>query len=716
MSPHKDGTEATVKTRRSRTIPCVACKQRRKKCERVSSTSSASPAISAIIQPCARCIRMGIECRTAAMESGAQPQSVSHQSNVPPHSPSHSQPRGRRAVVHSSRRDSSVSSVSSVSSESSSSSRSSQSSHSSTHMNKVRTPLHQDMQREELVQLNQLVSAVSSISTSTANPPFDLSLLDFSVMLNMASSPSLSHPLTHSNLSASATDSPVNVTNPFVNVSNVNTPLLPSPSPTTSISFPFHPENIHAHASPSPDVSQISSQGYHNQLPIISIKSLHSIPLPPFDPGLFQHGDPMQEVVLGLPVYNMGQIPSGTDIKNMQENGLEMRNLIEHQRLEMQAMQRIFDQEQTMSRIMSPLHLTGTSVSPGFQGMAASAMTSSDSNIFLPSNIVTTPRMDIDGASDNPAQLQSINSHLYNLSMNNQGSFQPRPLPFSVDKLAPADGITDVANPFPIRQMHQDSIFFDQNALVPSVPTGSPAAVEQQNLSRNNTTLPMALQSLQIPIRDPAPCVGCRQWKKKCDRGLPSCGQCIKRDVECLYELSQPHNVLSVEEAGSATVSVADVPAYLEPEVRKAILMSAGGDVGDEKAQSVGDGATAPLNESELLGGLPKTVKCDQNGLEIEPIDPDGTLKRRAGFGGRGLADSVETLDEDDQETLKRRPLTAMSNKMKFNESIDAADSEGVLVGGVPVLSSVDDVAFSSVPLGAEQGAPYEFPCIVMPS
>ncbi|KAJ3407153.1 hypothetical protein HDU80_009511 [Chytriomyces hyalinus] len=577
--------------------------------------------------------------------------------------------------------------------------------------------MNKDMQREELVQLNQLVSAVSSISTSTANPPFDLSSLDFSVMLNMASSPSLSHPLTHSNSSASATDSPINVTNPFVNISN-----------TSSITFPFHPENIHTLVTPSPDLSQISSQGYHNQLPVISLESLRSIPLPPFDPGLFQHGDPMQEVVHGLPVYNMGQIPSGTDIKNMQENEVEMRNLIEHQRLEMQAMQRIFDQEQTMSRIMSPLHLTaGTSVSPGFQGMAASGMTSSDSNILLPSNIVTMPRMDIDGASDNPAQLQSINSHLFDLSMNNQISFQPRSLPFSVEKSAPADGITDVANPFPIRQMHQNSIFFDQSngsSLAPSVPTGPPVpnpALEQQNLSRNNTKLPMALQSLQIPIRDPAPCVGCRQWKKKCDRGLPSCGQCIKRDVECLYEFSQLHNVLSVEEAGAATVSVPDVPAYLEPEVRKAILMSAGGDVGDEKAQSdvfkaaVGDGAAA-ATALTVLGELPKTVKCDQNGLEIEPIDPDGTIKRRAGFGVRGLADSVETLDEDDQETLKRRPFTAISNKMKFNGNTNAADSEGVLVGGVPVLSNVDDVAFSSVPLEAEQGAPYEFPCIVMPS
>ncbi|KAJ3381882.1 hypothetical protein HDU80_001671, partial [Chytriomyces hyalinus] len=62
-------------------------------------------------------------------------------------------------------------------------------------------------------------------------------------------------------------------------------------------------------------------------------------------------------------------------------------------------------------------------------------------------------------------------------------------------------------------------------------------------------------------------------------------------------------------------MSVADVPAYVEPEVRKAILMSAGGDVCDEKAQSdgfkvaVGDKADAPLTVSELLGELPKTVK-----------------------------------------------------------------------------------------------------------
>ncbi|KAJ3236031.1 hypothetical protein HDU81_011228 [Chytriomyces hyalinus] len=472
----------------------------------------------------------------------------------------------------------------------------------------------------------------------------------------------------------------------------------------------------------------MSSQGYHNdQLPVISIESLHSIPLPPFDPGLFQHGDPMQEVVLGVPVYKVGQKPPGIEIKNMQENELEMRHLIEHQRLEMQAMQRIFDQEQTMSRIMSPLHLTaGTSASPGFQAMAVPGMTSPDSNIPLQIGAVVMPQMDIDGASDNPAQLQSVNSHSFHLGMSNQINFQPRPLPFSVQNLSPADGITDVPNPFPIHQMHQNSIFFDESngsSPVPSTPALPNIALEQRNLSRNNTTtLPMALQSLQIPIRDPAPCVGCRQWKKKCDRGLPSCGQCIKRDVKCLYEVSQAHSILSVEEAGAATVSVADVPAYLEPEVRKAFLIRAGGDVGDEMAESdvfkgaVGGAAATTVTASNLLDELPETVKCDRNGLEMELVDPDGTIKRRAGFSRRGLADSVETLDEDDQETLKRRPLTVISKKMNINESVNADDSGGVLVGGVPVLSNVDDIAFSSVPFAAEQGATYDFPCIVMPS
>ncbi|KAI8620671.1 hypothetical protein BC830DRAFT_473085 [Chytriomyces sp. MP71] len=312
---------------------------------------------------------------------------------------------------------------------------------------------------------------------------------------------------------------------------------------------------------------------------------------------------------------------------------------------------------------------------------------------------------------------------------------------------------------------------------VPTNPVSAPVDTSRAaaaSAAVTAATVSMLLDSLPIARKLPDPCEGCRQWRKKCDRAVPNCSQCIKRGLVCRPSGNGGQDVgKSVEEVVAAAAAAAasaevtsnptsasdaalvglelvagnvgdfKVPSYLQPEVAKIgtyffhqqLQMKQQTDL---QSQEQG-------NESKCMDTnsvLPEDTMRDEEDLQF---DNDATLKRKTSPPIK-LEHESDTFmvsgqaggDDDGGSTLTRRTFRPSKDhegylnqghllaEMKslgvvpppLPAGFISASANAPAVRGAAILTSVSQAAFSPRTNGTEGvgSETFEFPSIVMPN